>query len=150
MKKQILILGFCFLFPLSLLAHGESPAMFTIMGYIIIIPIIVGLIEYFLMKKRIEIKDKGKLKTILINIGVTIIGYLIVFYIVESLKIENERIVILLIMLFLSIVQIVSKILLYKQLIIINKDDFSKMNKLIFYSTAIINSFFILIIMILI
>ena len=149
MKKQILILGFSFL-SMSLFAHGESPEMFTIMGYVFIIPIIIGLLEYYLIKKRFEIKRNVKLKLVFLNLGITIIGYIIVFYIIDSFKIRNENTLLLLIMISLTILQVILKVITYNRLIVNNKDHYRKMIKLVFYETITINSLFYAILMIMI
>ena len=149
MIKPKLTLGFCLL-SMSLYAHGESPELFTLMGYLFLIPIIIGLVEYYLLSRRFEIKSKGKPKLILINLLITIIGFITAFNIGQYFRIENESSALLLIMIFLTILQVGFKAIIYNQLIISDKFNCSKMSKLLLYETLAINSLFYMVMMMII
>ena len=73
MKKKILIYVFCFLFPMSLLAQGETLVIFIIMALVFIYSIIVGLVEYYLIKQRFELNHKGMFKIFFLNLSISTI-----------------------------------------------------------------------------
>lgn len=136
-----------FIFPLTLHAHGESPALISIVGYVFILPLFVGLLDFYLLKLRFEIKGDGIYKSVLINYLITIIGYCIAFYIVNSFVIGNEKLILTLIMTILTVFQVFSKTVL-DIFLIKKKTVLTKIFKLLFAETFIINLIFYIIVLI--
>jgi len=146
MKKQILILFLILSFPLTIFAHGESPAIFTIIGYVFLFPIILGLFENYHLESNLKIEKVRRYKTILANSTITLIGYFIAFFFVDNFDIKNENIEGALILIVLSVIQIISKTLLYRTMIRAEKTENSKINRFIFWETVIVNALFYMVI----
>lgn len=149
MKKQILILFLIFSFPLTIFAHGGSPAMFTIIGYVFLFPIIIGLFENYFIKSDLKIEKVRRFKIILANSTITLLGYFIAFYFVDNFNVKNENLALALIMIVLTAIQLISKTLLYSHMIRVEKTENSRINRFIFLETVIVNAVFYVIIIIL-
>jgi hypothetical protein len=145
MKKFFSIIIFLFCLPLSLLAHGESPELYIIIGYVFLIPIGIGIIEALFLKKMFEVKSKITLRSTALSLTITITGYLVAFYTVDSIIIGSSEIVTAAIIIFiLSIIQLLLKSFLYNRLLIKNNDDLLKLGKLILFETIMVNLVFFL------
>jgi hypothetical protein len=144
--KKLFSLIICLLFlPLSLLAHGESAELYIIIGYVFLIPIGIGLIEALYLKKIFEVKSRLKLKSIVLSLTISITGYLVAFYTVESTVIGSSEIVVAaIIILIISIIQLLLKSFLYSRLLLKNTHDLNKVGKLILFETIMVNSVFFL------
>jgi hypothetical protein len=139
MKKYTLVFLMLILFPITIFAHGQALLMFSIFGYVFIFQIIIGIFEYYLIKRKFEIQTKGIIKLIILNLGITVIGYLILFYFIDNFHIVNERTLFSLLMGSLTIFQIICKILFYNLLILSKKSDLKRLTKFLLVEMLAIN-----------
>lgn len=127
-----------------------SPLIIVHLGYLFVVPIIAGLIDYYLIKRGMEVKRYAKSKTILLSIGITLVAALTAFYTTGSLSISSVKLDFLVILILLTFLQISIKIFIYKKLIILKKEDLLKMSKIVASEILIINIFFSSLIMMMI
>ena len=144
MNKQILVILFLTL-PMTIFAHGESPLMYSIIGYVFFLPILIGLIESYLINTKLgnqKIKERTMLKIIMINYVVIILGYFIIGYFVSIFKIDDLKIEFILFMITLTAIQVISKTLLFTWLKIVEKSFGFRLRKILSFEAIIINSIF--------
>jgi len=148
MNKQILVFFFLAL-PITIFAHGVPPQIYPIIGYIFFLPILIGLIESYLINTKLgnqKIKERTMLKIIMINYVVIILGYFIIGYFVSIFKIDDLKIEFILFMITLTAIQVISKTLLFKWLKIVEKSLGFRLSKILSFETVIINSIFYVIV----
>lgn len=149
MKNYLLLAILAWMLPLSTYAHGESAAMLVAIGYVFIVPFLAGVIDYYLLKPICSLQRYGLLKTTLSCFLITVGGYLLSFGIIERFNIRSEKLEFLLVIIMLTAIQSVLKVYAYRWMVARKKEKSPQMIRKIAGETLIINSFFTMLMLIL-
>jgi hypothetical protein len=144
--NKLLFALICLFLPLTLFAFSEAHIYLSI-GYVIFIPIFIGLLEGYLIENKIKarkVKETEMWVIILVTYFVIISGFFIAVYLVDLFQILNTRIELLVLMIVLTALQVVCKTQVFRFLKIVPVIYGFKVAKILFLETVLINSLFYL------